>query len=348
MLKAFKKSAQTLAAILVPVIPAIVAAGLLKGLNCLLQGAGTGFDQAAQLLDTMATTTYLFLPVLTGWSASKRFGASPVLGILMGALLVHPDLTQTSAAHWQIFGLAIPKSGYQNSVFPAIFTVYVLSVIERYLKKIVPSAIDLLVVPMSSVFISGVLAFVIIAPLAQTVATTIVAGILKMMMFEPAIGAALYGALYAPLVITGMHHVFLAVNIQLLAQTGATGLWPIEALANITQAAAATGVYTGLRNAKIKRDAAAAIGPACFGVTEQALFGISLRLVYPLICAMAGAAVAAAYIAINDTQALGIGIGGLPAFVSMRPDKILTYLAGMIIAGVITFVLTTVVARIRN
>ena len=176
---------------------------------------------------------------MVGWSAAKRFGANQILGILLGALLVHPDLLNGfdysqavidgKVPYWKVFGLSVPKVGYQGTVLPIMVAVYVMSLVERLLKKIVPSFIELLVVPLLTVVISGILAFTVIGPIARELGIEIANAFIWVLVNAPLVGALLYGALFTPLVITGMHHVFLAVNIQLLAQTGSTFLWPIAA-----------------------------------------------------------------------------------------------------------------------
>ncbi|MEI6286331.1 MAG: PTS transporter subunit EIIC [Bacillota bacterium] len=354
--KLLQTAVKVLADILAPIIPAIIAAGLLKGLANILANYNTAsFGQLTAMVGTFSDTAYAFLPIVIGWSAAKRFGANQILGILLGALLVHPDLLNGLAysqavidgkvPYWQIFGFSVPKVGYQGTVLPIMVAVYVMSLIERLLKKVIPSFIELLVVPLLTVVISGMLAFTVIGPIAREVGIGIANAFLWVLLHAPLVGALLYGALFTPLVITGMHHVFLAVNIQLLAQTGATFLWPIEALCSVAQASAAAAMFFAVRETKLKQIATAAAVSAYFGVTEPALFGINLRFVYPFGCALIGSAAAAAYITLHQVQALGVGVGGLPALISMQPEKMVAYFGGMMIAVVVPFGLTIIVSR---
>ena len=358
-LNPLQAAVKVLADVLAPIIPAIIAAGLLKGLaNILTNNNAVGFGQLTAMINTFSDTAYAFLPILIGWSAAKRFGVNQILGILLGALLVHPDLLNGWAynqavidgtvPHWLIFGLSVPKVGYQGTVLPIIAAVYSMNFIERLLKKIIPSFIELLVVPLFTIVISGILAFTVIGPVTRAIGTGIADAIIWILVNAPLAGALLYGALFTPLVITGMHHVFLAVNIQLLAQTGATFLWPIEALCSIAQASAAAAMFFTVHEAKQKQVAAAAAVSAYFGVTEPALFGINLRFVYPFICALFGSAAAAVYITLQHVQALGVGVGGLPAIISMQPDKMTDFLGGIVIAVVVPFVLTIIISRCKT
>lgn len=353
--------------VFIPIIPAIITAGLLMGINNLLTAKGMfyagktvvdvypGFADLASMINTFANTAFVFLPILISWSAAKRFGANQILGIVLGALLVHPDLLNGWAYGqatligkvpcWNIFGFEVPKVGYQGSVLPSLFSVYAMSKVEKFLRKITPSFIELLIVPLFTIVISGLLAFTIIGPVTRAMGEGIAWVMIWVFTTVPALGALLYGAIFAPLVVTGMHYTFLAVNIQLLSQTGTTFLWPIEALSNVSQASACAAMFFIAREAKIKEVASAGAISAYFGVTEPAMFGINLRFKIPFFCAMAGSACAALFITMNHALATGIGVGGLPAFISIQPAKIGVYLVGTVIAIVVPFVLTLAVAR---
>ncbi|MFA6075449.1 MAG: PTS system trehalose-specific EIIBC component [Negativicutes bacterium] len=356
--------------VFIPIIPAIITAGLLMGINNLLTAKGMfipnqtvieaypSFADLAAMINTFANTAFVFLPILISWSAAKRFGANQVLGIVLGALLVHPDLLNGWAygqasmtgkiPYWNIFGLEIPKVGYQGSVLPSLFSVYAMSKVEKWLKKITPSYIELLVVPVFTIVISGVLAFTIIGPLTRELGNGIAWVMIWIFTNVPVLGALIYGAVFAPLVVTGMHYTFLAINIQLLAQTGTTFLWPIEALSNIAQASACAAMFFASKEVKTREVASAASISAYFGVTEPAMFGINLRYRSPFVCAMIGSACAALFITLNHAQATGIGVGGLPAVLSIQPAKMGVYLVGMLIAIIVPFVLTLIVAKQRK
>ncbi|MGI0534345.1 PTS system trehalose-specific EIIBC component [Bacillus pfraonensis] len=357
--------------VFMPILPAIVTAGLLMGINNLL-GAKDLFFEGKNLLEVypnlgglwdlinmMANTAFVFLPALVGWSATKRFGGSPILGIVMGLMLVHPDLLnawnygKASAGldgqkieYFNILGLfQIEKVGYQGQILPILAAALVLSKVEIFLKKRVPNAIQLLVVPITTIVVTGVLALGIIGPVTRHIGDLLTTGLVGVYETVPAIGAVLFGALYAPLVITGMHHMFIAIDLQLISQSGGTFIWPMIALSNIAQGSAALAMFWISKNQNDKSMASTSAISAYFGITEPAMFGVNLRNKFPFYAAITGSALAAVFITLNGVLAPAIGIGGLPAFISIIPKSIPMFVVGMIIAVVVPFVLTWLFAK---
>ncbi|WP_410984565.1 PTS system trehalose-specific EIIBC component [Bacillus cereus] len=357
--------------VFMPILPAIVTAGLLMGINNLL-GAKDLFFEGKNLLEVypnlgglwdlinmMANTAFVFLPALVGWSATKRFGGSPILGIVMGLMLVHPDLLnawnygKASAGldgqkieYFNILGLfQIEKVGYQGQILPILAAAFVLSKVEIFLKKRVPNAIQLLVVPITTIVVTGVLALGIIGPVTRHIGDLLTTGLVGVYETVPAIGAILFGALYAPLVITGMHHMFIAIDLQLISQNGGTFIWPMIALSNIAQGSAALAMFWISKNQNDKSMASTSAISAYFGITEPAMFGVNLRNKFPFYAAITGSAIAAVFITLNGVLAPAIGIGGLPAFISIVPKSIPMFVVGMIIAVVVPFVLTWLFAK---
>ncbi|HEK9101102.1 PTS system trehalose-specific EIIBC component [Bacillus cereus] len=357
--------------VFMPILPAIVTAGLLMGINNLL-GAKDLFFEGKNLLEVypnlgglwdlinmMANTAFVFLPALVGWSATKRFGGSPILGIVMGLMLVHPDLLnawnygKASAGldgqkieYFNILGLfQIEKVGYQGQILPILAAAFVLSKVEIFLKKRVPNAIQLLVVPITTIVVTGVLALGIIGPVTRHIGDLLTTGLVGVYETVPAIGAVLFGALYAPLVITGMHHMFIAIDLQLISQSGGTFIWPMIALSNIAQGSAALAMFWISKNQNDKSMASTSAISAYFGITEPAMFGVNLRNKFPFYAAITGSALAAVFITLNGVLAPAIGIGGLPAFISIIPKSIPMFVVGMIIAVVVPFVLTWLFAK---
>lgn len=210
----------------------------------------------------MANTAFVFLPALVGWSATKRFGGSPILGIVMGLMLVHPALLNAwdygkaatglegqKIEYFNILGLfQIEKVGYQGQILPVLVAAFVLSKVEIFLKKHVPNAIQLLVVPITTIVVTGVLALGIIGPVTRHIGDLLTVGLVGVYETVPVVGAVLFGALYAPLVITGMHHMFIAIDLQLIAQHGGTFIWPMIALSNIAQGSAALAMLRISKN----------------------------------------------------------------------------------------------------
>ena len=266
-----------LADIFVPIIPAIVAGGLLMGLYSMLTSIGffwdnysvaTKYPEISDLVDfinTIANAPFVFLPVLLGFSATRKFGGNPFLGAALGMLLVHPSLSdgwnyaktllEGNIKYWNVFGLEIEKVGYQGTVIPTIISAWVLATLEKNFRKFIPSYLDNLITPMFSLFIAGFLAFTVIGPFGREAGSLISAGLTWLYDTLGFFGGAIFGTLYAPIVITGMHQTFIAVETQLLAeitQTGGTFIFPIAAMSNIAQGAACLGVALALKDAKIR------------------------------------------------------------------------------------------------
>lgn len=355
-----------------PVLPAIIVSGLLLGVNNLLSAPGLFIEEQSlldihpqlagvwALINLMANTAFVFLPALVGWSAARRFGGSEVLGIVLGLLLVHPDLLNgwnygpaaaglggAAVPHFDLGWLRIERVGYQGQILPILAAAYVMSRIERWLKPRVADALQLLVVPIVTIVVSGFLALAVIGPITRFLGAEIVSGLMWVYGAVPLLGAALFGALYAPLVITGMHHMLIAIDLQLIAGTGGTFVWPMIALSNIAQGAAALAMFWASGSAKERSMASTAALSAFFGITEPAMFGVNLRHKFPFYAALAGSAAAAVFVTLNQVTALGIGVGGLPGFISIRSQGILAFLVGTAIALVVPFTAALVVGRGR-
>ena len=351
----FQKLIKVFSDVFMPIIPAIIVAGLLMGINNLFGiefGGKTMIDRYPNLqglwdlINMMANTAFVFLPALVGWSATKRFGGSEILGIVMGLMLVHPDLLNAwnygqsalkgEIPTFNILGLfEIEKVGYQGQILPVLAAAYVLSTIERWLKQRVPNAIQLLVVPITTITLTGFLALAVIGPVTRQVGDWITIGVVNTFEAVPLLGALLFGALYAPLVITGMHHMFIAVDLQLIGQSGTTFIWPMIAISNIAQGSATLAMLFLAKNVNDKNMASTSALSAYFGITEPAMFGVNLRFKYPFYAALVGSAIASAFIAVSGVLAPAIGVGGLPAFISIVPGSILSFIVGMVIAFIV-------------
>jgi len=355
---------KTLGDIFIPLLPAIVSAGLLMGINNVLTGKGIFYpNQAlidvhpewkdfAGIINLIANTAFVFLPGLIGWSAVKRFGGSELLGIVLGLMLIHPDLmnawsyaeavSKGTVPYWNVFGLSIQKIGYQGQVLPVLVSAFVLTKIELYLRKRVPEGFQLLLVAPIALLVTGFLAFIVIGPVTFAVGKAITSAFVWVFHQLPLIGGLIYGAFYAPLVVTGMHHTFLAVDLQLIASTGGTFLWPILALSNISQGSAALAMMFVSKEEKVKGMSLVSTISAYLGITEPAMFGINIRYRYPFYCGMIGSAIAAVVITSQHVKASSIGVGGLPGFLSIFPQYWGVFFVGMAIALIVPFALTIV------
>ena len=361
-----QRGVKTLADIFIPILPAIVTAGLLLGINNILTAPDIFFSDPlvevypqwaalASIINLIASTAFVFLPALIGWSAAKQFGGSPLLGIVLGLILVHPDLLNAWAygeaediPTWNLFGLEIEKIGYQGQVLPVLVSAYILAKIETFLNKRIPDSIQMLIVAPVALLVTGILAFTLIGPVTFWIANLLTDGFIGLFDFAPAIGGLVYGALYAPLVITGMHHTFLAVDLQLIGSTGSTFLWPMLALSNIAQGAAALAMMLITRNEKTKGLAGTSAVSAFLGVTEPALFGVNLRFKFPFFAAIIGSAIAGLVITVSGVEATSIGVGGIPGFLSIYKEYWGAFFTGMGIVLVVPFGLTYLYGKIRK
>ncbi|PTH19588.1 sucrose-specific PTS transporter subunit IIBC [Staphylococcus auricularis] len=355
--------------IFVPIIPAIVAGGLLMGLNNILTAPGLFYDKQslievhdqfaglAGMINIFANAPFTLLPILIGFSAAKRFGGNAFLGAALGMILVHPDLMNAyeypkaleagkAIPHWDLFGLKINQVGYQGQVLPMLVAAYILAKIERGLRKITPTVLDNLLTSLLSIFITAFLTFLFVGPITRTIGYWISDGLTWLYDIGGAIGGLIFGLLYAPIVITGMHHSFIAIETQLIADSSSTGgsfIFPIATMSNVAQGAAALAAFFIVKeNKKLKGVASAAGISALLGITEPAMFGVNLKLRYPFIGAIIGSGIGAAYISFFKVKAIALGTAGIPGFISISATNggWLHYGIGMVIAFVIAFIVT--------
>lgn len=362
-----QRAIKTLADIFIPILPAIVMAGLLLGINNLLTGPGIFYEgqsliqvhpewaDVASIINLIASTAFTFLPVLIGWSAVRQFGGNPLLGIVLGLILVNPDLLSAyqyadaklegTVPVWNLFGFEVEKIGYQGQVLPVLVSAYILAKIEKFLNKRVHDSIKLLVVAPVALLVTGFLAFVLVGPITFAIGNVLTSGLVSIFDSFAALGGLIYGGLYALLVITGMHHTFLAVDIQLIGSEGGTFLWPMLALSNIAQGAAALAMMFIMKEQKAKGLAVTSSISAFLGVTEPAIFGVNVRHKYPFIFGMIGSGIAGVLLAVNNVLASSIGVGGIPGFLSIFPNQWGVFFIGMVIVLVIPFTGTLLFGR---
>ena len=359
-----------LADIFVPIIPAIVAGGLLMGIHSMLTSVGffweghsvvTKYPEVSDLVDfinTIANAPFVFLPVLLGFSATRKFGGNPFLGAALGMLLVHPALAdgwnyaktlmEGNIKYWNVLGLEIEKVGYQGTVIPTIISAWVLATLEKGFRKFVPSYLDNLITPMFSLFIAGFLAFTVIGPFGREAGSLISSGLTWLYNSLGFVGGAIFGTFYAPIVITGMHQTFIAVETQLLADiahTGGTFIFPIAAMSNIAQGAACLGVAFTMKDAKVRGLAIPSGVSALLGITEPAMFGVNLRYRHAFISAMIGSGLASAFIAAFNVKAIALGAAGFLGVASIKPDSLAMYSIGMVISFIVAFGLSVILGK---
>ena len=323
----FKRAIKTLGDIFVPIIPAIVASGFLMGimeaLNFMVNNGFMALDTSSSIFvfaNLFSNVAYVFLPILIAYSAAKAFGGNPYLGAVIGMLMIHPNpqnawTVATEGVHirqsvW--FGLyEIDLIGYQGHVIPVIIAVWVMCFIEKKLHKIVPEMFDLFVTPLVSVFVTGYLTYSMIGPLFVVIENGIIDGIQWLIALPLGIGSFIMGALYAPTVVAGIHHMYTIIDVGQLAKYGVTYWLPLASAANLAQGAATLAVAVKTKNARTKSMALPSAFSAFMGITEPAIFGVNMRYFKPFICGCIGGACGALFASITQLGASGTGVTGL-------------------------------------
>lgn len=319
------------AEIFFPLLPALISGGLILGFR-----------------NVIGEAIFFYLPVGICWSAVKKMGGTPILGIVLGVTLVSPQLMNAYLLGQQLpevwnFGMfSIAKVGYQAQVIPALLAGLALGVIETRLKRIVPDYLYLVVVPVCSLILAVFLAHALIGPFGRMIGDGVAFAVRHLMTgsFAP-IGAALFGFLYAPLVITGVHQTTLAIDLQMIQSMGGTPVWPLIALSNIAQGSAVIGIIISSRKNNEREISVPAAISAWLGVTEPAMYGINLKYRFPMLCAMIGSGLAGLLCGLNGVMANGIGVGGLPGILSIQPSYWQVFALAMAIAIIIPIVLTS-------
>lgn len=363
-----------LAEIFTPLLPAIIVGGLMLGFRNFLEGVpldalgGQTITESSVFWNGVNGFLWLpceaifhFLPVGITWSITRKMGTTQILGIVLGITLVSPQLLNayavngTSAADiaqnwtWDFGFFTIDKIGYQAQVIPAMLAGFLLVYLEKFFRKHIPEAVSMIFVPLFSLLPTILAAHMILGPIGWKIGSGISfvvnAGLTSSFSW---LFSLIFGGLYAPLVITGLHHTTLAIDSQLVADFGSTNLWPMIMLSNIAQGTAVLAVYFQHRgNKKEEQISVPATISAYLGVTEPAMFGINLKYVYPFIAAMVGSAIGGMLITITNTRALGIGVGGLPGFLSFKINNYPMVFISMLVTMVITFVMTYVFRNVK-
>ena len=378
----FSRFIKMIADIFVPILPALIAGGLMMALHNVLSAEGLFGDQSLvqrwswladydSLINMVSAAAFAFLPILVGFSATKRFGGNVYLGGAMGAAMVSTsllsayDMAKETAAsnfwlyqgigdkcsldnnaciagqtdcditsavdHWSLFGLHVDKIGYQSMVIPVLCVAWIMSVIEKWLHKRLSGTADFLLTPLITILLTGFLTFVVVGPITRVLSIWITDGLnwtYTTLGSVGGLGGLLFGLVYSPIVVTGLHQSFPAVEIPLLPANGGAGdfIFPIASMANVAQGAVALAVFFNTRDAKMKGLAGASGTSAIFGITEPAIFGVNLRLRWPFFIGMGAAAISAAGVALLNVRGTALGAAGFVGFVSIRTDDIVKYL----------------------
>ncbi|WP_175969472.1 sucrose-specific PTS transporter subunit IIBC [Burkholderia sp. BCC0322] len=342
-----QKLARTLSNIFVPIIPVIVASGLLMGLLGMLKSMGwvAGNSAGFQILNIFASTAFVFLPILIAFSAARDFGVSPFLAAALAGIMIHPELqnawTLGTGVHeyWNLFGLHIAKVGYQGTVLPILLAVWMMSWIERGLKRCIPASIDLIFTPFLTLLISGAIALTVVGPIGRALGDGLSFGLQAIYQHGGALAGILFGGLYSMIVITGIHHSFHAIEAGLLASPaiGINFLLPIWSMANVAQGGAALAVFFTTRDDKIRQVAIPAALSCLAGITEAAIFGVNLRFFWPFVFAAIGGAVGGGWVVATHVGMTGLGLTALPGLAIVRPDGLVNYVIGGVLAFSVAF-----------
>ncbi len=360
-----------LAEIFAPLIPAIITGGLILGFrNCIdslyLFEDGTktlcdisqfwaGIDSFLWLI---GEAVFHMLPVGICWSVTKKMGTTQMLGIVLGLTLVSGQLLNayavagTAAADipvWDFGFFKVNMIGYQAQVLPAVLAAFTLVYLEKFFRKITPQVVSMIVVPFCSLLLAVMASHFVLGPIGWKIGSVIssvvyagITGSLKIVF------GAIFGFVYAPLVITGLHHMSNAIDLQLIADYGGTMLWPMIALSNIAQGSAVLGMCALQRKDAQAQEVNVPACVSCYlGVTEPAIFGVNLKHGFPFVCGMIGSACAAVVCVATGTTANAIGVGGLPGILSIQPSSMGSFAVCMVIAAVIPFVLTMAAGKRR-
>ena len=356
-----------LAEIFTPLIPALICGGLILGFRSVigdikLLDNGTKtlvenyqfFAGLYSFLWLIGEAIFHFLPVGIVWSITRKMGTTQILGIVLGLTLVSPQLLNAFAVVpgaqipvWDFGIFQIEMIGYQSQVIPAILAAFILVYLEKFWRRVTPDYISMIVVPLMSLVPAVILAHVIVGPIGWAIgsfiANIVYAGLTSSFGW---IFAGIFGFFYAPLVITGLHHMTNAIDLQLMSQFNGTILWPMVALSNIAQGSAVLAmIFLQRKNERAKQVNVPACISCYLGVTEPALFGVNLKYGFPLVCGLVGSCIAAMISVSSGVMASSIGVGGIPGILSIKPQYMFMFFIAMLEAICVPFILTTIVGK---
>lgn len=356
----FLRAIKTLGDIFVPIIPAIVASGLLNGLLGGLSSAIPSITQSDtyNIINLFAGAALSMLPILIAISAAKKFGGNEFLAAVIGFIMIHPNLINAwNVASLEEAGKAIPQwsvwfgawhvdqVGYQGHVIPVIIAIFIMSKLEKWLHKHVPAMLDLFVTPLVSVLVTGYLTLTIIGPVFSTVETWVLHGAQALIGLPFGLGGILIGGLYAITVVAGLHHMYNMIEAEMCSLATPKNTWmPIATAANVGQGAAALAVAVKTKDKKIRSMAAPSSLSAFLGITEPAIFGVNIRFMKPFIAGCIGGAAGGFVAAISGVYATAYGITGLFGFL-ITTQSVIMYALTMVVAFVVAFICSYIMYR---
>ena len=316
-----QKISRTFGDVFVPIIPVLVATGLFMGVRGMAAGMGVQFsDNFLRMSQILTDTAFAFLPALVTWSTMKKFGGTPVIGIVLGLMLVAPQLPNAYAVasgaaqviNLDVFGLSIPIVGYQGSVLPALVLGIIAAKLQKALKTVIPDVLDLIVTPFLTLFSCMILGIMVVGPIMHALESGIFSAVRMFLELPYGLGGLIVGGVHQVIVVSGVHHVFNALEIELLAATGRDMFNAIITGAIIAQGGAALAVALKTKDKKKRSLYISSVIPAFLGITEPAIFGINLRFVKPFLYALAGGAAAGMCASAMHLAGTGMGVTVLP------------------------------------
>ncbi len=356
----FMRAIKLLGDVFVPIIPAIVASGLLLGIMSALSFMdANGFITLAtdnawyQILNLVSNTAFTFLQILIGFSAAKAFGANPYLGAVIGMLLINPGLQNANTVATEgvqqtyavIPGLySIEWTGYQGHVIPIVIAAGILAFVEKRLHKVVPEAFDLFVTPLVSVAVTAYVTMLAVGPVFVWAENAILGGIQFLLTLPLGLGSLIMGALYAPTVVTGIHQMYTTIDLGQIATYGVTYWLPLASAANIGQAGAALAVALKTKDVKVRSLALPSSLSAFMGITEPAIFGVNLRFFKPFVAGCIGGGLGAMFASVVGLAAAGTGVTGIFGILLCLNQPV-QYVIMFAIAGLVAFAISYALYR---
>lgn len=369
---ALQRAVAVVAEIFAPIIPAIIVGGLILGFRNVIDAMYL-FENGTKTLVEISTfwagmdkflwligeAVFHMLPVGICWSVTKKMGTTQMLGIVLGLTLVSGQLLNAYAVattpvdkipFWDFGFFKVNMIGYQAQVLPAILAAFTLVYLEKFFRRITPQVVSMIVVPFCSLLLAVIAAHFVLGPIGWKIGSAISSVVFTGITGSfQAVFAAVFGFIYAPLVITGLHHMTNAIDLQLIADYHGTMLWPMIALSNIAQGSAVLAmIFLQRKNAAAQEVNIPACISCYLGVTEPAIFGVNLKYYFPFLCGMTGSAFAAILCVSTGTTANAIGVGGIPGILSIQPQYMGTFALSMLVAITVPFLLTTLVGKRRG
>ncbi|ACD24317.1 PTS sugar transporter subunit IIA [Clostridium botulinum] len=344
-----QKISRTFGDVFVPIIPVLVATGLFMGLRGLLQNLGVEMNENFLLFTQVLTdTAFAFLPALVAWSTMKKFGGTPVIGMVIGLMLVAPQLPNAygvaagteSPIYLSMLGLSIPVVGYQGSVLPALVLGIIAAKTQKALKKVIPDVLDLIVTPFITLLVSMILGLLVVGPLMHTMELWVFGAIKGFMSLPFGLGGLVVGGVHQIIVVTGIHHAFSALEVELLATTGTNAFNAMITCGIVAQGASSVAVALKTKDKKKRSLYISSAIPAFLGITEPAIFGINLRFIKPFVFGCIGGAAGGMLAGILKLAGTGMGITAFPGtllYMNSLPGYLLINGVAMAVAFCLTY-----------